>query len=170
MTLDEYMSHASGIVAVGASSAYLFVGTRDQYESEIDKIYARIQSYAREQKRDAEHTLDALRRSGMTPLEITPYIPETDDLTELKGIFAAYQLDAERAERYAKALRTYATRYESYAKQKARAERMIKAEPFRVREVKDTYVSLTENKTCVIIEGEETGRYWDHAEAERSRK
>lgn len=169
MTLDEYMKDKKGIVAIGAASGFFFIGTKEEYEESIDKIHAKAISSAKEVLNDANARLIALKAGGFDPVEVSIYIPETTDIEILRGVFAGWRADADKLEKGAKLLRKYTKKYENAAKSKARAERIISSIPYRERQIKETYPSILEDKTNVIIDGDESGRYWDMEEANNDR-
>ena len=169
MLLDEFMQTAEGIIAIGASSGFIFIGTREQYEEEIDKAYKKAVTGAKETLKDAEARLEALKRGGFNDIEICRSIPETTDVTELSETFAEWRFSADKLEKYAKLLKAFTERYESAAKSKARAERILSSKPYREREIKEKYKAIRKGQTNIIIEGDENGRFWSLDEAEEAR-
>lgn len=169
MTLDEYMKNKEGVVAIGAASGYFFIGTREEYEESIDKIHAKAVASAKEVLYDANARLRALRAGGFEPVEVSIYIPETTDVEIMRGVFAGWLAEADKLERGARLLRKYTEKYESAIKSKARAERIISSIPYRERQIKETYPSITEDKTNVIVEGDESARFWDKEEFDNDR-
>ena len=169
MTLDEFMANAKGNVAVGAASGYFFIGNKEQYEDEIDKLHKRAVSLAKETLNDANKRIEALQAGGFNPVDVFIYVPQTTDPEILKGSFASWRMAADELIQKAKLLKNYTDKYESAVKSKTRAEGIINSMPYRDRRVKESYKSITEDKTIVIIEGDESGRFWDMSEAERSR-
>lgn len=169
MTLDEFMANAKGNVAVGAASGYFFIGNKEQYEHEIDKLHKKAVSLAKEVLNDANKRIEALQAGGFKPVDVFIYVPQTTDPEILKGSFASWRMAADELIQKAKLLKNYTDKYENAVKSKARAEGIINSIPYRERRVKESYKSLTEDKTIVIIEGNESGRFWDMSEAERSR-
>lgn len=170
MTLDEFMSNHDGIAAIGASTGYFFVGNKEQYEREIDGLYKVARFNAHKMLADANCRLEALRAGGFKTIEETPvYIPQTDDLDILKGVIKGWRIDADRLEQQAKTLKSFADKFEEQARRKAKAEEIINSKPYRERDIIDMYPSITEKKMCVIIEGKESGSFWDLSEAERRR-
>ena len=170
MTLDEYMKNAEGYVGIAAASGYLFIGTKEQYEEEIDVLHKKAVSLAREALCDANKKIKALQDGGFNSVEVFIYVPKTTDPEILKGSFASWRMAADELAQKAKLLRGFTEKYESAVRSKERAERIIQSLPYRERRIKETYKSITEDKMCVIIEGDEGGRFWDMSEAERSRR
>ena len=169
MTLDEYMQTAEGNVAIGAASGYFFIGTKEQYDKDIDKLHKRAVSLAREALCDANKKIKALQDGGFNSVEVFIYVPKTTDPEILKGSFASWKMAADELTQKAKLLRGFTEKYESVVRSKERAERIINSLPYRERRIKEKYKSITEDKMIVIIEGDECGRFWDMSEAERSR-
>ena len=171
LTLDAYMHllKPDWIVAIGAASSYIFIGNKEQYEAEIDKIYEKMQRNARYSLQEANNILYALKRDGIKPVNVEVFIPDSDDAITVKNALGSWRIDAGRIMRFGKNLLTFADKYESAIKQKMRAESILMAPPFRERTVKEQHRSLTEKKIIVIIEGDEHGTLWSYDEAERRR-
>ena len=169
MTLDEYMKDKEGVVAIGAASGYFFIGTREEYEESIDKIQKKAISQAKEVLHDANSRLEALKAGGFDPVSVSIYIPETTDPEIMRGVLAGWKADADKLERNARCLYKFIDKYENAIKSKARAEGIINAIPYRERQIKETYPSITEDKTNVIVEGDESARFWDKEEFDNDR-
>ena len=169
MTLDEYMKTAEGIIAIGASSGFIFIGTREQYEDEIDKAYKKAVSNARETLKDSEAKLEALRRGGFDDINVSITIPDTTDISELTEYFAEWRFNADKLKRQSELLKAYTDKFESAAKSKARAERIISSKPYRERQIKENYRAMRKGQTNIIIEGNESGRFWSWDDAEEVR-
>lgn len=169
MTLDEYMQTTEGNVAIGAASGYFFIGTKEQYDKDIDKLHKMAVSLAKEALCDANKRIEALQSGVFNSVEVFVYVPKTTDPEILKGSFASWKMAADELTQKAKLLRGFTEKYESAVRSKERAERIINSLPYRERRIKEKYESITEDKMIVIIEGDECGRLCDMSEAERSR-
>ena len=169
MLLDDFMQDAEGIIAIGAASGFIFIGTREQYEAEIDRAYHKAVISAKDTLKDAEARLEALKRSGFDDINASIAIPDTTDAIELTESFAEWRFTADKLEKQAKLLKAFTDRYESAAKSKARSERILSSKPYREREIKEKYKAIRKGQTNIIIDGDENGRFWSLDEAEEAR-
>lgn len=169
MKLDEFVKAQKddAILAIGASSGFIFVGTKAQYEDEIDKSYKRARANARDLLSDAENRLRALRLGGFDGIDLAISIPE--DNAELPEAFRDWRLSADRLSAQAQLLRNYTDKFEAALKSKERAEYTLNKCSYREREVKESYRAIRRGQINVIIEGVEGGRFWTLEENEEVR-
>lgn len=160
MKLDEFvkLQDDKTIIAIGASSGFVFIGTKAQYEDEIDKAYKRAQTNARDLLRDAENRIEALRRDGFDDVNAHINIPESDE--ELPEAFKQMRATADNLIRKAQLLRSYVDKFDSAVRSRKRAQFTLSAPAYRDREVKESYRAIRQGQINVIIEGVECGRYW----------
>ena len=172
MTIDEYM-HAqkpNQVVAIGAGTGFIFIGTVKEYEEKIDKEYKKHVDYAKDLLRRGQNMLEACERDGVPDIEVTIYDGDYEDPLSMVETANNWLHESAKIKDYARLLNAYATKVGTAAKQQLRAEAMLKAIPYRLRDVKETYPSVTEDKIIAIVEGDESGRYWDYKEVKREDK
>ena len=172
MTVDEFMrsQKPDQVVALGAGSGYVFIGTPADYELKIDREYKKRLSYAKEVYNRNKNMLDALGRGGVPMIEVTIFEGRYDDPLSMVEASAEWFKEAEKIRHYAKLLKVHADKVNTSAKAILRAQKLLKAPPYRTREVIETYPSISEDKIIAIFEGDESGKYWDYREVLKEAK
>lgn len=142
-TLDEAVQEMGDdvILHIGSESGFVFVGTKKQYEQMIDRISDHYHKFFMEAK-------------NRYTRKIKKY---SDKLREL-----------EKSEYYEKELRmiTESLRtYKRYLKQICNVLNRFK--PMRERAAKEVYKRISKDGIVILIEGDETGKYWNKQEWEK---
>lgn len=166
MTVDEFMKKQKPdqVVALGAGSGYVFIGTPVDYEEKIDREYKKRLSYAREVYNRNQNMLEALGRDGVPIIDVTIFEGRYDDPLSMIEASASWFVEAEKIKHYAKLLKVHADKVNTSAKAILRAQKLLSAPPYRTRQIVETYPSITEDKIIAIFEGDESGKYWDYRE------
>ena len=125
------------IICIGSKSAWFFIGTKAEYEADIDQISEGLLSKgmvrrARENMRLFKHRVRNIKRLAERG--------ETPQATSLVNINSALN----------KALinTAYAARFA----------------PVRSRRIRDTYHGINGKDVKILVEGDEEGKYWDAEE------
>lgn len=131
-------------IFIGASSGWLFIGNKMQYENEIDALSEAI--YEKHEKRYNSYT----NRLQMV-------------LKEPKKTYAIHINGG-----------TYYRSYKSYVKSLSRMMKLYEGiylnyVPLRQRNVLDIYMKDAEEGVAIIIEGQENGPYWTKGEQNEKR-
>jgi hypothetical protein len=137
MTLQEYMNNLEDdkIVAIGSKSQYFFIGTKEEFEEDIDKIDKILADDRQRYLQDALVTIENIKK-----LQYEEGMGTYDFAEKLIHSGRALKSALTRKENLKKAIRDY--------------------KPIRDREVIDEYESITENVTRVIVPGYEQGTFW----------
>lgn len=144
MTLDTLRQAVEGedtILSVGSKSAYLFIGTKADYDREIDEVSDRARALLCTQLQETERTIRSLKTALATGnVRRDSISPES-----MKKKLAEFEV---RQQRLTNAIDRFT--------------------PLREREVIDLYRRLDpDDGWCVIIEGEERGEAWMKVEYDR---
>lgn len=147
MTLDELrqkIGNDDTILSVGSRSGYMFVGTRQDYDREIDAISAEVKTVLEDKLGGVEATIQSLqaalaaehtRKGSISPDSVRKRLAEFEE------------------------------------KQRALAETLAIFKPLRERKVIDLYPRINpDDGLCVIIEGGEIGEAWFKDEYDALRK
>lgn len=131
-------------IFIGASSAWLFIGSKTQYESEIDKLSESILKKHKRRLKEYKHRLQfCLDNPRATyPIHYTG-----------KTYYRPYKA-------YTKMLSKNIHAYDAMCKNWI---------PLRNRLVLDVYMKEAEEGLAIIIEGNEAGEYWLKGEANERR-
>lgn len=147
MTLDELRQKISNddmILSIGSRSGYMFIGTRQDYDREIDAISTEVKTALEDKLGEVETTIQSLqaalvaghtRKGSISPDSVRKKLAEFEE------------------------------------KQRVLAETLAIFKPLREREVIDLYSRINPNDgTCVIVEGGETGEAWFKEEYDKTKK
>ena len=169
MTVDEFMKKQKPdqVVALGAGSGFIFIGTPSEYEEKIDREYKKRQSYARELLNKSKNMLQACGRDGVPVIDVTIFEGRYDDPLSMVEASKEWIHEAAKIKNYARLLSSFADKVNRAAKAQIRAQELLNADGYRGREVIDTYPSIAEDKIIAIMAGDESGKYWDYAEVLR---
>ena len=174
MTVDEFMKtqEPDQVVALGANAGcnYIFIGTVKEYEEKIDAIYGERQKIAQELINENRRTLEALGRGGVPIIDITIFEGRYDDPLSMIAASNQWLDEVKKIDEYSKLLIAHARKAHIAATDTLRGEKLKKAKSYRVREIIEVYPSITEDKTIVIFDGDERGKYWDRSETLKGRK
>lgn len=161
MTLQEKIAEIKindgQYIHIGSGSGYFFIGTKEEYKFEIDRI-------SEEYRKRIE---DKMTASAIALNERKLFNPKIDVLpptsTDEIGGYIKALLDFERdlKNKISKEIADVKHNYETYHSSKKELESWI---DFKDREVTDVYDRISGDGVAVIIKGCETGNYWDRKE------
>lgn len=127
------------ILNIGSGSAWFFIGKKEDYEKNIEKI---SRSYLNNAKEKEKKYREKIREANeaLSDNKIT-----FDELTKM-----------------VKRIRTYFPRLKLVEKY------IDEFTPIKNRDVKSVYDKIKkEDGICIVVEGTENGKYWDREERER---
>lgn len=158
MTLQEKIEEITvddgKYIHIGAACGFFFVGTKEEYEANIDRI---DEEYRLKIKKQIRKCNDALRKRAFIRLELAAItdkgiIDYTSELLKLK----------EKLEHDIKMeIRIVTKTYNALLHRKEELKNWI---PFRDREVKETYERIAGDGVIITVCGDESGKYWDRNE------
>lgn len=135
---------ADEIISIGSHDGYFFVGTAAEYEECIDEI--------------SEALKERMNRTGQRNLKYFE-----------RGFDAAMQKAAEGNMPAPESIKLLSEAMSSAIKNSAYIARF---KPVREREIVGSYKGIYEGNWKIIVEGDESGKFWDRGEylAEKARK
>lgn len=124
------------IINIGSASAFFFIGTKRDYENKIDKISVSFVDYNK-------GLMDKYKSLIENAIEILiRHESTTKERVEAIGKLKKYYRPYKKCEKY---LDTFT--------------------PIMDRKIKDVYwKNKKEDGVCIIVEGTESGKYWDKEE------
>lgn len=146
LNLDECVRELSenDILHIGAQTNYFFVGTKTEYEKQIDDISTYYHNFYK--RVIEERTKDIYGTVG--------------EIAKLKKDF-----------KYKQNLSAKIARLINLYNDKENAEKILKEfKPMRSRKVLDVYLRVQKDGICIIVKGAEQGKYWDKSEWDRDHK
>lgn len=142
--LRQKISSGDTILSVGSKSGYMFIGSRQDYDHEIDTVSAEVKAALEDRLKVIEtgiQNLQAALKAGCT----------------CKGSISPDRARSRLAE--------------LAEKQQTLAETIADFKPLRERKVLDLYSRLNPGDgICIIVEGNETGDLWCKEESDTVRK
>lgn len=146
LNLDKCVREFSenDILHIGSQTNYFFVGTKNEYERQIDDISTYYHNFYKRVIKE-----------------------RTKDIYGTVGEIAKLKKDC----KYKQKLSAKITRLISLYNVKETAEQILKEfKPMRSRKVLEVYLRVQKDGICIIVEGAEQGKYWDKSEWDRDHK
>lgn len=143
-TLDEVVSmfDDGDILHIGSKVAFFFVGTKAEYESDIDGISKSYEEQLQTRLKTAEDEISSTAE-------------------KLKNLKIG---DDEKTIEYAERVQNIAKRYKYLFSYIPKVKKDIKEfTPLRTRKLKERYKRINEGY-AIIVDGKESGKYWDLSE------
>lgn len=147
MVLDELRQKISSddtILSVGSKSGYMFIGTRQDYDREIDAISAEVRTVFKDKLEAIEASIQSLRiaiAAGRARKDTMSPDMMRKRLAELE----------KKQQMFIEAIATF--------------------KPLRERKVIDLYPRINpDDGLCVIVEGKEVGEAWCKEEYDKAQK
>ena len=143
-TLDEVVSMfgEQDILHIGSQSNFFFVGTKTEYESDIDGISKSYEEQLQTRLKTAEDEISSTAE-------------------KLKNLKIG---EDEKTIEYAERVQNIAKRYKYLFSYIPKVKKDIKEfTPLRTRKLKERYKRIKEGY-AIIVDGKESGKYWDLSE------
>ena len=132
------------ILHIGSSAGFIFIGTKEEYLKNVGGISAHWKKFYQDIVKSREKSI----------------MSTVAEITKLKKDY-----------KYRTALEDKLKRLKILYASKTGAEDILKAfKPIQHRKVLDVYPRIQMDGICIIVEGQEQGKYWDKSEWDRDHK
>lgn len=132
------------ILNIGSSTGFIFIGTKEEYCKNVGGISAHWKKYYQDIVKSREKSI----------------MSTVAEITKLKKDY-----------KYRSALEDKLNRLKILYASKTGAEDILKVfKPIQSRKVLDVYPRIQMDGICIIVEGQEQGKYWDKSEWDRDHK
>lgn len=132
------------ILHIGSSTGFIFIGTKEEYYKNVGGIFSHWKKFYQ----------DIVKRREKSIMSTVA------EITKLKKDY-----------KYRPALEDKLNRLKILYASKTGAEDILKAfKPIQHRKVLDVYPRIQMDGICIIVEGQEQGKYWDKSEWDRDHK
>lgn len=132
------------ILHIGSSTGFIFIGTKEEYHKNVGGISAHWKKFYQDIVKSREKSI----------------MSTVTEITKLKKDY-----------KYRTALEDKLSRLKILYASKMTAEDILKAfKPIQHRKVLDVYPRIQMDGICIIVEGQEQGKYWDKQEWDRDHK
>ena len=126
------------VLHIGSGTGFIFIGTRKEYDQQIDGVSKRYYDFYR----------------SIPPAREKSILNTAIEIAKLK-----------RDHRYKSELIKKVNKITALYNSKIAAEDYIKIfKPLRNRKVLEAYPRIQKDGVCIIVEGMEQGKYWDKSE------
>ena len=132
------------ILHIGSSTGFIFIGTKEEYHKNVGGISSHWKKFYQDIVKSREKSI----------------MSTVAEITKLKKDY-----------KYRPALEDKLNRLKILYASKTGAEDILKAfKPIQSRKVLDVYPRIQMDGICIIVEGQEQGKYWDKSEWDRDHK
>ena len=145
-TLDFTVSlmNDDDILHIGSSTGFIFIGTKEEYHKNVGGISSHWKKFYQDIVKSREKSI----------------MSTVAEITKLK-----------KDHKYRTAMEDKLNRLKILYASKTGAEDILKEfKPIQHRKVLDVYPRIQMDGICIIVEGQEQGKYWDKSEWDRDHK